>query len=129
MKRIPRGFKINFLLLLILCSYQLPAQQQNAADQYVHTTRLELKITGDIQSSDLVKIDNALAGYPEKIISHEYSTSKNRLFVSISDNINPVDVLQVLRMNGIKAGYRDEDNSYVTLEPDGRSTRKLYFKE
>ncbi|HKR04383.1 MAG TPA: hypothetical protein VJY62_07080 [Bacteroidia bacterium] len=129
MKPILTGVPIAVLMLFILGSYPLFAQQQNSAAQSVHTKKMELKITGDIQANDLVKIDNALAGYAGKIISHEYSTAKNRLFVFISDKTDPVDILQILKRNGIKAGYRDDDNGYVTLEPDGRTTRKLYFKE
>ena len=128
MKRIFSGIQINSLLLLLFCSFQLSAQQQNSAsgDQI---KKLELIITGDMQAGDLVKIENAFAGYRERIISHEYSASKNRLFVSITDNTDPIDILQILNKNGIKAGYRDEDDGYITLEPDGRTTRKLYFKE
>jgi hypothetical protein len=116
------------LLMFVFCSFQLAAQQQNAAGQD-HIKKLELRVQGDMQLGDLVKIDHALSGYTGKIISHEYSASKNRLFVFISDKTDPIDVLQLLKMNGIKASYRDDDNSYVTLEPDGRTTRKLYFKE
>ncbi|MEP7170347.1 MAG: hypothetical protein ABI855_13330 [Bacteroidota bacterium] len=122
-------FQINILLLSVLCSSQLIAQERNAAGQTIHTTKLELKLSGDIQLNDIVKIDNALSGYPEKIISHKYNAAKNRLFVFIAEKTNPIDILQVLKMNGITAGYRDEDNGYITLEPDGKTTRKLYFKE
>jgi hypothetical protein len=124
-----RGFQINILLLLLFYSFQLSAQQQNAATQPIHTRKLELKLSGDMQAPDLIKIDQAFAGYTNRIISHEYSTVRNRLFVFISNETDPVDVLQILKMNNIKAAYRDDDNGYVTLEPDGRTTRKLYFKE
>jgi hypothetical protein len=126
MKRLS-GFQINMLLLLLFCSFQLSAQQNTTTGN--HVKKLELKITGDMQASDLVKIDQAFAGYTNRIISHEYSAVRNRLFVFISDETDPVDVLQILKMNNIKAAYRDDDNGYVTLELDGRTTRKLYFKE
>src|SRR4051812_2785797 len=127
MKNILIGFQINMLLLLLFCSFQLSAQQNTTTGD--HVKKLELKITGDMQASHLVKIDQAFAGYTNRIISHEYSAVRNRLFVFISNETDPVDVLQILKMNNIKAAFRDDDNGYVTLEPDGRTTRKLYFKE
>ena len=129
MKRILSGFQINLLLLLLLCSFQSVAQQQNSAGQGAHAKKIELKILSSIQQSDVAKMNTALTGYAGKIISHEYSAAENRLYVFISDAVDPVDVLQVLKMNGIKACYRDGDNGFVSLEADGKSTRKLYFKE
>lgn len=129
MKRILCIPHINIFLLLVICSFQLFGQELNAVGQTIHTIKLELKLSGDIQLNDIVKIDKALAGYPKKIISHEYSAAKNKLFVFIAEKTSPVDILQVLKMNGITAGYRDEDSGYITLEQDGKTTRKLYFKE
>lgn len=128
MKLVLTGFKIS-ILLIVFSSFQLFAQQQNSNSSLVLITKLELKILGTIQQSDVAKIDNALTGFPDKIISHDFGSDKNSLFVFISDKVDPVDILQVLKMNGIRACYRDGDNGYVSLEPDGKSTRKLYFKE
>ena len=129
MKRILSGFQINLLLLLLLYSFQTFAQQQNSVPQKVYIRKIELKILSTLQQSDVAKMDNALTGYPGKIIRHDYSADKNTLFVFISHGTDPVDILQVLKMNGIKAGYRDDDNGYIILEADGQTTRKLYFKK
>ena len=70
-----------------------------------------------------------LGGYTPLQIqcNHNSKTNENKVFVFISENTDPVDILQVLKMNGIKACYRDLDNGFVSLE--GHSTRKLYYKE
>jgi|GEM_PF-6308141 len=115
--------------LLIFSSSRLFAQQQNSNSSGIQTKKLELKIPGNIERSDISRMNNALTGYPGKIISHSYNENKKTLFVFITDKVDPIDILQVLKKTGVTACYLDSDNGYVTLEADGRSTRKLYFKD
>jgi hypothetical protein len=122
MKRILKGIQIIIALIFIV-SHQAVAQNNKT----VYTTKIELKILNDLKENDIIKINNAFRSYPGKIINHSFGETKNKVFVFISENTDPVDILQVLKMNGIEACYRDLDNGFVSLE--GHSTRKLYYKE
>ena len=105
------------------------AQNSSAVISSVHTSKLELKILNNLQQKDILKIDDVLNSYAGKIVSHSYGENKNKVFVFISDNVDAVDILQILKMNDIKACFRNADNSYTSLDSDSKSTRNLYFKE
>jgi hypothetical protein len=126
--RILPCFQICFWLL-IFSSFQLSAQQQSSNNSGIQTKKLELKLRGNIERSDISRMINALTGYPGKIISQSYNENKRTLYVFITDKVDPIDILQVLKRTGVNACYRDDDNGYVALEADGRTTRKLYFKD
>lgn len=122
--------KIQTIVILMLISASVSIGQNNInTNSNAHQTKIELKILNNLTPNDIAGIENTLSNYPEKIISHNYGENKNKVFVFISDSVDPVDILQALKMKGINACYRESDNGFISLEPDGRSTRTLYFKE
>ncbi|MEO5571483.1 MAG: hypothetical protein ABIT08_17015 [Bacteroidia bacterium] len=120
--------QFSLLLIFISCFHNSLIAQQNMLVTTNHTT-LEFKILSSINQSADIKLENILQSYPGKILSYKIADDKKQVTINISDKTNPVDILQALNMQDIKACYLDADNNYITLEPDGRSTRKLYFKE
>ena len=117
--------QISLLLLFIFCFHNNLIAQQNNLVTTNHTT-IEFKILGTTNQSADIKLESVLQSYPGKILSYKIADNKKQVTIDISDKTNPVDILQALKMQNINACYLDGDNNYVTLEPDGRTTRKRH---
>lgn len=103
--------------------------------QNCQTVALETKST-PLEIRFLSKLDEktqselgSLFRHPQKITGYKFNEDKSRITLFITDKVDPVDILQMLREKGANACYKVQNDEYITLEENGRSTRRIYFKE
>ncbi len=118
-----RQLYINLLFFVILFSasiLSLSAQEVGKNNFSANASEMVLRIKGLRDPKMAANVNAVLNSYPGKILSHSMDAANNTVKVLISAKLKPVDLLQVLDLNGIDAGYIDGNNEYVTLDNNDR---------
>jgi hypothetical protein len=115
-----------FLMLFSVSALRLNAQEikkTSSGANYSKTVILRIKGLSDEKFASTV--ESVLSGYPGKILSHAFDKSSNEVSVVISDRLQPVDLLEVLEMNGINAGYLNDKKELIVLDDGGELTEPI----
>jgi hypothetical protein len=115
------------LSLIFLFSFfsiiSLKAQETNKTGGIpVNSSEVILRIKGLRDERLCARIKETFGQYKSKILNYSINPNNNTVTVVISDKLQKVDLLEVLQMNDIHAGYLNENREYVTIDEDGNLT-------
>ncbi len=124
----------KFLSLLVLFCFfldtHLIAQEiQKTTGIPTNSSEVLLRIKGLRDETLCSRIKETLGEYKSKILSFSIDKNTNLLTVVISDRLQKKDLLEILQLSNIHAGYLLDHNRYVFLDDDGELTDPREMKE
>lgn len=115
-------------MVCFLISVTIYGQSGQTVALEIKSTPLEIRFLSKLDEKTQSELNN-LFRHPQKITGYKLNEDKAWITLFITDKVDPVDILQMLREKGVKACYKVQNDEYITLEGNGRSTRRIYFKE
>lgn len=130
MKVINRKFLFSFISFIgfMVFFFVSPTIYGQTVASKTKSTPLEIRFLSKIDEKTQSELGN-LFRHPQKITGYKFNEDKTWITLYITDKVDPVDILQILREKGVNACYKVQNDEYITLEKNGRSTRRIYFKE
>ncbi|MEO5571970.1 MAG: hypothetical protein ABIT08_15325, partial [Bacteroidia bacterium] len=84
-----------------------------------NSSKITLRIKGLGDEKMISNLRNTLKECKGKVLEYSIDEKNNEATVIISDKLQPVDLLEVLEMHGINAGYLNEKKELVVLDEGG----------
>ncbi|MEP7170707.1 MAG: hypothetical protein ABI855_15160 [Bacteroidota bacterium] len=120
------GGNLNFrqllTLILFIFIFSLTTNAQEIKKNYVcpaNTSKITIRIKGLSDENMTSNLKNTFRECKGKLLEYEIDEKNNEVTVIISDKLQPVDLLEVLEMHGINAGYLNEKKELVVLDEGG----------